>query len=52
MSKKILPPEPEGNIVTSRRFISLNDLFTLSGLVSFFCKIQYYQSYLSPKEIF
>lgn len=35
VSKKILPPEPEGNIVTSRRFISLNDLFTLSGLVSF-----------------
>lgn len=35
VSKKILPPEPEGNIVTSRRFMSLGDLATLSGLVSF-----------------
>ncbi|EKO79412.1 MULTISPECIES: substrate-binding periplasmic protein [Leptospira] len=35
VSKKILPPEPEGNIVISRRFMSLSDLANLSGLVSF-----------------
>ncbi|EMF83116.1 ABC transporter, substrate-binding protein, family 3 [Leptospira weilii serovar Topaz str. LT2116] len=35
VSKKILPPEPEGNIVISRRFMSLLDLANLSGLVSF-----------------
>ncbi|MBE8364645.1 substrate-binding periplasmic protein [Leptospira borgpetersenii] len=35
VSKKILSPEPEGNIVISRRFMSLSDLANLSGLVSF-----------------